>query len=294
VAIATTFVVASWIASCSLDLDGTASRMTDAGDDRTVIGDRVEPDVLTPDIFVPNDGGADAPVDALEAGPVVCPDAAPGPTMVNINQIYCIDSTEVTIGQYAAFLDAGPGTMQVPVFCAQNTTYFPLNWDASSGPQQANLPVVNLDWCDAYMFCQWAGKRLCGKIGGGATPYNAYADASVSQWMHACVGGDAGRAYPYGSTFDASACQTGGIDVTDAGAFPNCQGGFAGIFDMSGNAAEWEDSCVNYAGAGAGTVPCAVRGGSWGTGALAAACNAQAQGPRGTPYSYVGFRCCYP
>ena len=55
------------------------------------------------------------------------------------------------------------------------------------------------------------------------------------------------------------------VDATvPVGSLAGCQGGFPGVFDMSGNAAEWEDSC-GRAAADASTAkdPCILRGGSY-------------------------------
>src|SRR5262249_6416251 len=76
---------------------------------------------------------------------------------------FCIDATEVTNGAYKAFLAASPDPSAQPAFCGWNTDYSPSSF---YGPD--DHPVVYVDWCDAYAYCEAAGKRLCGAIGGGA------------------------------------------------------------------------------------------------------------------------------
>lgn len=282
-------------ASCAIDLEGTGvSQPSPPELDAT----RPEDAFVSFDAPVSDDSAADA-TDAADAAdaPVEaglrCP-IGKGPVMISVDDRFCIDSTEVTNAHYAAFLDAGLGSLSAPGFCSWNSTYVPGAWDAAARPENANLPVVTVDWCDAYMFCVWSGKRLCGAIDGGPAPQERSAEPGVSQWMYACTGGDGGRAYPYGDTFDASACQSGGSSVVDAASRAGCQGGFAGIFDMSGNAAEWEDSCQHYADAGGDTVVCNQRGGSWGSTPAQVACDGGFIGARAATYDYVGFRCCYP
>ena len=96
-----------------------------------------------------------------------------GPKMVAVPRpgggTYCMDSTEVTRDQYKAFAGISPSGQ--PAFCGWNTTYTPVQktgGQCSKGewPPGSNgaLPVVCVDWCDAYMFCKWAGKRLCSMI----------------------------------------------------------------------------------------------------------------------------------
>src|ERR1700677_3769043 len=45
-----------------------------------------------------------------------CPSDMKGPVMVNVANLFCIDSTEVTLGQYSQFLAAGktPGSLGEP------------------------------------------------------------------------------------------------------------------------------------------------------------------------------------
>src|SRR6185437_5545544 len=110
-------------------------------------------------------------------------------------------------------------------------------------PTKGSDPVVCVDWCDAQAYCAWAGKRLCGAIGGG--PATTYGDPNESQWYNACSNGGT-TSFPYGNDYVAGDCN-GGATVAAVGTTPGCQGltsPYFGIFDMSGNVKEWEDHCM--------------------------------------------------
>jgi len=117
-----------------------------------------------------------------------CGGTLPGPPMINAGG-FCIDTTEVTQAQYKAFLDAkGTDFSGQPSMCASRP------YASSGGPgcvwspsTTPNLPVMCIDWCQASAYCKWAGKRLCGKIGGGATPLSDFASTTVDQWYKACT-----------------------------------------------------------------------------------------------------------
>ncbi len=192
----------------------------------------------------------------LEGG---CPGHLPGPALVKVPVLaandagqatsasgaYCVDSTEVTNAHYKAFVDAQSLDAQAQFDrpgCAAATSYLP---DQSGWPEPGSddLPVVQVNWCQAAQYCSWAGKRLCGRIGGGPLLDEFTFDASVSQWFNACSRGGV-LPFPYGDTFDPAICWGPGH------AWPNyvakqrgCEGGFPGLFDMSGNVWEWTDTC---------------------------------------------------
>jgi len=228
----------------------------------------------------------------------------PGPVMVPADG-FCIDSTEVTAGQYRAFVSAA--TAQTisgqSAECVWNRTVTP----ADEWPPPSNAldePVRYVDWCDAQAYCKWAGKRLCGKIGGGAVPYDRYASSDASQWMHACTSGNPGNTFPYGSTYDPTACDGEDLHpynevLIDVGTMALCHGfdAYQSVFDMSGNVLEWEDSCeTNPApedgGTGPGTDLCRIRGGSILSGEAGLSCDADFNEPRNHAPPLVGFRCC--
>ena len=228
----------------------------------------------------PRDGGADVPI-----VPIVVP-------CVTIDPSFCIDSVEVTVDQYTRFLQfkAGEVTGQ-PSSCSWNTSFVPAGWPEVPG----NAPVTGTNWCMAYTFCEWAGKRLCGAPDAGAADPNRWGESSQSQWFKACSRNNDGlHTYPYGNTYDPTACN--GTDFDAGKALPSlasCEGPYSGLFDMSGNVLEWEDSCLVPDGGtpGAGDF-CHTRGGAFGDNAGGLQCNAGVLFTRGSMAGNVGFRCC--
>lgn len=225
----------------------------------------------------------------------------------------CIDSTEVTSGQYSEFLaSAGAAELaaQSPA-CSWNVTFVPYNL-CITGPAVCvgagceDHPQVCADQCDAAAYCKWAGKRLCGSLAGGALSYDAFADPTQSMWMNACSAGLTLSAptnqYPYGNTFDAVACDATPASgcITDqtctstpVASHPACvtSGAYAGVYDLSGSTWEWEDACLPGTN---GDGYCRVRGGSFQDGSDQLACAADQSLPMFNAYSNIGFRCCSP
>jgi formylglycine-generating enzyme required for sulfatase activity len=212
--------------------------------------------------------------------------------MVALPQGYCIDATDVTYAQYHSWQSATPSTDLMPSYC----TSWKSTYNAGTGSGKLNLPVATVDWCDAYAYCKGVGKRLCGKIGGGANGYGDYASESSSQWFNACSSNGA-AAYPYGSTYNGGTCNgfDHGVGATVAVAsMPGCESsvsGYTGVYDLSGNVWEWEDSCNGNAGQ---NDDCRIRGGAFASGSDDLACAGVSEGGRGTANNGIGFRCCAP
>ena len=173
-----------------------------------------------------------------DSGPV-CPSGG-GPTMVHLDgpeggQPFCIDSTEVTNAQYAVFLASAPDAATQPTECSGNGSFEPRSWPRS--PEEANEPVRNLDWCDARMFCEWAGKRLCSLTDGTTIGSDAdERDPTRSEWAHACST----------DTPRLTDCVVGGAE--DVGSRACCQAN--GVYDLLGNVAEWTGTCESEGVAG--------------------------------------------
>ena len=248
-------------------------------------------------------GGSDASADAdagaggfdpCDISGTGCPVGLPGPPMIEVPLAlgagsYCIDAHEVTNADYTLFLNSVPGLFdQLPPCLGPNLSFFPADWPP---PVEADaLPVTGVDWCDALQFCRWAGKRLCGRIGGGANLSVDYADITRSQWFNACTAVGT-RAYPYGDSYDPMACNGADqmldrpVPFTD---LPTCRGGCSELRHMSGNVGEWEDSCT----AGGGVFDCRVRGGSYRGSDTEVACSSDNDRGFLSESPDVGFRCC--
>jgi formylglycine-generating enzyme required for sulfatase activity len=213
---------------------------------------------------------------------------------------YCIERTEVSRAQYAEFvaamrIDAGALVpLQKAVAAASPEAacpqYFAASQLASRIDGGADVPVTAIDWCAAFMYCAWRGARLCGGRADGGLYRSSYiGDPQKEEWLHACT--QAGHlAYPYGSTAKP-VCETkdnGGLEagLAPVGSHAECQGGYPGVFDMVGNAWEWQhsysppDASFRYYEARGASYTDDQPGcqGDWGV------------GPEGN--ELIGFRCC--
>lgn len=267
----------------------------------------VAPESSAPDA---SDAGVDAPADEdcasrpLRIAADCENDAATnaGPPMVSYiygnDSYHCIDTTEVTTGQYQQFLTERGTTNMCgqPPECAWNTSYEPL-----LAVSDESLPQVGVDWCDAFMYCQWAGKHLCGTMGhvpihpevpAQNVESSDQANPGIDLWYAFCF--DQANTYFYGPTYEPDMCNDGTDSrrmLDEVGAYPGCHGtGISTkVYDLTGNAAEWEWSCED----GGASANCAARGGS----AISNLfenfeCSAAVPYPRNTRGPFIGFRCC--
>ncbi len=243
-----------------------------------------------------------------------CPSGLHGPTLVKVptpaGGIMCIDSTEVTVGQYADFVKdrAGDASGQIPE-CAWNLYFAPpegCGFDASLLSEPLKHPQECVDWCDAAAFCKWAGKRLCGGIDEPHVAIADLADAKKDAWYNACSSGGVNN-YPFGNTCNTMPCRLEGYTSSQVPAGYQCQasGAYQGVFDLIGNVEEWVDSCTPYPNSGGTLDGCQIRGGGYSGGGSPASCSfwdqstARCGAPdpndrrrRDSAQLRVGFRCC--
>jgi len=128
---------------------------------------------------------------------------------------FFIDVNEVTNGQYLQFCTQVDGGWR-----------WPPSYNLEQAP--ANMPVVDVTFYDALAYAAWAGKQL----------------PTEAQWARAAYGEHpASDRYPWGSEWEAGACNSGTGD--DSHEYASPVGSFArdrtwsGCFDMAGNVSEW-------------------------------------------------------
>ncbi|OQW32772.1 MAG: hypothetical protein A4E19_05280 [Nitrospira sp. SG-bin1] len=133
---------------------------------------------------------------------------------ISLNAFY-MDKYEVTVGQYARYLEATD--MEEPP-----------DWSTMNQPQHQRRPVVNVSWEDAVNYCKWAGKRL----------------PTEAEWEKAARGTD-GRIYPWGNEAPSRLHANYGRKEWDdhhalapVGSYEAGKSPY-GIYDMAGNAWEW-------------------------------------------------------
>lgn len=171
--------------------------------------------------------------------------------------------------------------IQVRGICPNNMVFIPreafrsfcidkYEWPNKKG----KVPMVNVSWVRAKMYCYDEGKRLC----------------TAEEWQYACSGrkqkvikggGTLGR-YPYGSQYKSELCPTEGDNIYKSGQFDKCNERF-GTNDMVGNVWEWISDKQNGAPV--------IMGGSFKYGNKAH-CGFSSESSLIEGSKYTGFRCC--
>ncbi|MBI4701944.1 MAG: SUMF1/EgtB/PvdO family nonheme iron enzyme [Deltaproteobacteria bacterium] len=225
-----------------------------------------------------------------------------------------LDTYEVTVGRFRAFVEAGKGTQLSPPApgdgmhpkivnsgwnagwngaLTENTKALKTaltcenhgTWTDSPGNDE-KLPINCVTWYEAFAFCAWDGGRL----------------PTEAEWNYAAAGGAEQRYFPWSSppsstTIDPSYAVYGGNDIEPVGSKPNGNGRW-GQVDLGGSMSEW-----TLDGGGDYPLPCndcaslvygpyrVFRGGGWGSDASFLR-SAYRLGFDASSHGYdAGFRC---
>jgi formylglycine-generating enzyme required for sulfatase activity len=117
-------------------------------------------------------------------------------------------------GQFRQCVEAGE--------CTPSTALDSFTYEGyRDSPAYDNYPVVSVTWDQANAYCQWAGKRL----------------PTEAEWEYA-AGGSSNLTWPWGNSFNPSLSAASADDLQPVDSYPNGVSPF-GIFNMTGNAAEW-------------------------------------------------------
>jgi formylglycine-generating enzyme required for sulfatase activity len=237
------------------------------------------------------------------------------PHIVGITRRFCLGTTSVTVGQFAAFVKESGCRTQAET---QGWSYGGWNqsehkWNILSGGSWRNPgflqgldhPVVCVTWHDAMAFCHW----LSVKEG------LSYRLPTEAEWEYACRAGGS-TAYPWGENPDDGQGWANGSDQTAAGRFPlfpafKWSDGYIytspvatyrpnawGLYDMIGNTLQWcgdwfatypAGPVENPSGPATGTER-VLRGGSFAYGPRHCRCAFRGRNSPDFQNFYVGFR----
>lgn len=198
-----------------------------------------------------------------------------------------VDPYEVTRSQYLAFWHAtvdGKNIGGLPAACGFKEGGRGHTPDLAEWPSmketETRLPITNIDWCDAWGYCRWAGKRLCGAA--NKKTYQGDAAATTATEWYAACSANGTRDHVYGD-FTKGTCNDAG-SVAAVGTFPGCVSP-ENVYDLEGNVAEMTDVCSTQANGDT----CRAEGG-YVNGVVG--CKVHGQVNRNQRLGDVGFRCC--
>lgn len=201
---------------------------------------------------------------------------------------WAIDRTEVTIGQFARFVQA-TGTVTLAEREGGGQEYVGgwqrrpgWTWRAPDGQRDADprLPAVHITQPEARAYCRWTGGDLPTAQQWQSAAYTEQRAAPPAPWVR-------GRTYRWPTGERREGANTSAADpwprAAPAGA---TAAGVNGLFDMGANAWEWVQDAQ-------GTEH-RTMGGSWWYGASQMEADVNAWKPGQFAAVYIGFRCVYP
>jgi formylglycine-generating enzyme required for sulfatase activity len=146
--------------------------------------------------------------------------------LVRLTKGFWMDTTEVTVEAYAAYVAAGGYTNEAlwsdrgwAWLGGEDTKALPATCAGTLAPKE---PQVCVTWYEAEAYAAWRGGRL----------------PTEAEWEFAARG-PASSTYPWGDVFDAAKANLVDSDAAAAvGSFPE-GASWVGAMDMAGNAMEW-------------------------------------------------------
>ena len=189
---------------------------------------------------------------------------------------FTMAATQVTVAEYARFLDA---TGKAPPPCWGDPNF--------AHPRQ---PVVAISWFDAMAYCDW----LSSATG------SHYRLPSEAEWERAARGGVENMPFPWGEDPPTSRSDYNNRWINGPEPVAQSQPNAFGLFDMCENVHEW---CSDWYGAGYYSISPdrnpqgppegkrkASRGGSWRHQIKISRCAARSSIPPEFQYADYGFR----
>jgi gamma-glutamyl hercynylcysteine S-oxide synthase len=147
---------------------------------------------------------------ADDANPIIPYPNQSGARSVSLGK-YFVDEFPVTNEEFLRFIKSAR-------YVPRDTANFLRHWHHGAIPEGLERhPVVWVSLEDARAYARWAGKRL----------------PTAIEWQYAAQGTD-GRAYPWGTTFDSSRCNSGSGHTMPVDAHPSGKSPF-GVQDLVGN-----------------------------------------------------------
>lgn len=229
--------------------------------------------------------------------PCVHAGAQPDTVGIHVKDGSCVwvDKYEVSRDEYEAFrTKATPGTISG---CTWNTSLDKpekkqgavpctgpgelADAGADAGALPGDAPVTCVDWCDAAQFCWYVGKKLC---------TGTFNQPKEGVWFDACSS-NGKNDYPYAGTYQSTICNDDSVTaktLVGVGSRKQCVTP-SGLFDMTGNAAEWVDACNGDTQ----TDTCDIRGGSFNDNSGLAMCGGSVGVKKEVGLATLGFRCCW-